>query len=143
MESAVKFKTAELEGALLNEAVALALGLSSNIKVSGRPVYRVPTFIDCPSVDDFCGDFFEPSERWDHGGPILENLIASGFDVHPEYGRDGSPAQAFWCANADGDSIPYSRDWSREYIAAGGASVLVAAMRAFVASKLGEEVELP
>jgi hypothetical protein len=137
------YKTAELEGNLLDAAVAKVLGLVSCVTVQGRPAYFVPSFIDCPREDPDFGDIFEPSTRWDHGGPILERLVASGFDLHPSYIKTPPESPAFQCSNFDGDGVPYSGDWSQISIDGGGPTPLIAAMRAFVAAKLGDEVDLP
>ena len=65
-------------------------------------------------------DLFCPSTEWEFGGPIIERerieLEWSGPD---------------WLAQIKADNEYY------------GATPLVAAMRAFVASKLGDEVEIP
>jgi hypothetical protein len=129
----VKQKTAELEDKLLDAAVTLALGVKANLRDGRADCYLIP--FDTGPSESRDGDIFEPSTRWDHGGPIIErerlsltwrpanDLIAvpywaaKGPDVHPElYGS------LFWSV---------------------GPTPLIAAMRAYVASKLGNEVDLP
>lgn len=72
--------------------------------------------------DDFC--WYEPSSNWAQGGPIIEregiNIIQSGS----------------WLAEMDADH-------SGAVISAEGTTPLIAAMRCYVASKLGDEVEIP
>lgn len=71
---------------------------------------------------------FSPSTNWEHGGPIIEreeiNIVAPSLD-----------------------SVEWERLWSadqheRQEIYY-GPTPLIAAMRAFCASKLGDEVEVP
>ena len=63
---------------------------------------------------------FTPSTNWEHGGPIIEreriNLWNEGHD---------------WEASLYGKHIVW------------GETALIAAMRCYVASKLGDEVEIP
>jgi hypothetical protein len=101
-----KHKVSELDGALLDAAVAKALGGPSGSSGDGR-------------------DRFQPSSHWRDGGPIIEREAIS---LDPDY---ETPAGAVWMARC-GDG-----EWIK------GPTPLIAAMRAFVSAKLGEEVELP
>ena len=68
---------------------------------------------------------FDPTADWSQGGPIIEREkigLWSGF----------GPDDNQWGANKQG--IPYEHC---------GPTPLIAAMRCFVASKLGAEVEIP
>lgn len=71
---------------------------------------------------------FTPSTNWAHGGPIIEReeftLSHSPYE-HVFYGRSRP-----WCAEKRG---------VMEY----GPTPLIAAMRCYVASKLGDEIEIP
>jgi hypothetical protein len=71
---------------------------------------------------------FRPSTDWADGGPIIEReRINVGYD------DQGSTERGMWGAYLyDGDGSMHFAD-----------SPLIAAMRAYVASKFGEEVELP
>lgn len=107
----MKHKTAELTGALLDAAVAMA---------KGWPPYPDKTYrgwlkdgILLPS------DEWEPSTNWYDGGPIIEREL-----IELRWYR--GIGQLMWKANS-----------------ATGPTPLIAAMRAYVASKLGDEVELP
>ena len=62
-----------------------------------------------------------PSTDWIQGGPIIER---EGIDLQCQN-------QGLWCADLGLDSSIY------------GPTPLIAAMRCYVASKLGDEVELP
>lgn len=104
----MKHKVAELEGGLLDAAVALAL-----TDADGTP-----------------GLLAQYSRFWEDGGPIIDReRIGTSFEAatglwHAEFEHS---------ARADGQQRTF----------ASGPTLLIAALRAFVASKLGEEVELP
>lgn len=118
-------KTTELTGAALDWAVAKSEKLEVYWVAGDQALYR---------NDDNVG--YSPSTYWAQGGPIIE---------HEEimvYKRVGFP----WTSAAyrygkhkklhgtRGCTIFYGRD---------EASPLVAAMRCYVASKLGDEVDVP
>jgi hypothetical protein len=63
---------------------------------------------------------FRPSTNWAQGGPIIERERIS---ITHQVGR--------WAAQTDDDLFAY------------GPTPLIAAMRCYVASKLGDEVEIP
>jgi hypothetical protein len=126
----MKHKASELEGALLDAAVAKALGWL---------VERLPEDFMCLSVldterqkgsvlDDEDEGVWSPSRLWEHGGPIIEreriNLMFIG--------------ERGWSANFEQHFDEGSQDDPHT-----GPTPLIAAMRAYVASKFGEEVELP
>jgi len=109
----MKHRVADLEGALLDHAVALAEG-------DLLPDYwRDPDWGTCwarPGREEW-----RPSERWAQGGPIIER---ERIDV---------------TAHADSwFAKPAYRG-----VGGGGPTPLVAAMRAYVCSKFGNKVELP
>jgi hypothetical protein len=99
----MKHSVYELEGALLDDAVALALGVSLDL----RGLY---------------------SRDWAQGGPIIER---ERIEIC------GKADGVGWYAGA-GDA-PFTEE--REFEAL-GPTPLIAAMRAYVASKLGDEVDL-
>lgn len=107
-------KTSELIGVYLNFAVAKATGM----------------IVQNSDGSVFWGNFstVTPSTSWQQGGPIIEReeftLSHSPYD-HVLYGRTRP-----WCAEKKG---------LMEY----GQTPLIAAMRCYVASKLGDEVEIP
>ena len=106
-------KVSELQGAALDWAVA---------KCEGMDKYFDPED-GCAFDDEGCA--YEPSCNWAQGGPIIEreaiNLRALG--------------SALW--EAETWDCHGKQDFSN------GTTPLVAAMRCYVASKLGDEVDIP
>lgn len=112
----MKIKTNELEGAALDWAVAKAA--------------------DAPCYHDGDIDFwlsrhrFNPSESWMFGGPIVDRFV--NHLCKTEYGcyadavtKDGSYCLPLDECDGKGDTM------------------LIAAMRAIVASEIGDEVDVP
>ncbi len=115
----MKHKTAELEGELLDAAVAKAEGVKPGSGIrSPFPHWEFP---DGRTV---LVSKYRPSEEWWQGGPIIER---EQIHVHP---HDQSPPWRAYVFAEKGINV------------GAGPTPLIAAMRAFVASKLGEEVEL-
>lgn len=114
----------KLEGALLDAAVAKAEGARAS-KVPIK-VYELPVAV-LPSTDCDYDDPFEPSSRWEHGGPIIERERGR---LEPPVPHCGMP---LWTADMGTADTRY-----RLF----GPTPLIAAMRAYVASKFGEEVDL-
>lgn len=111
----MKVKTNELSGVQLDWVVA--------------QIERKEVKFDCNllflSAPDFTfGDLYRPAEDWECGGPIIERERIELVAV--ELGEE-------WIA----------RDYWKEFAEQSGPTPLVAAMRCYVASKLGEEVEVP
>ncbi len=80
---------------------------------------------DCQGHDfpaaDAVSRIFNPSTNWEQGGPIIE--------------REGMQIQTFmdkWLA-----SIP------KPFVQRDGPTPLIAAMRCYVASKMGDSIEIP
>jgi len=71
--------------------------------------------------DDFC--WYEPSANWAQGGPIIER---------ERINLDPSPDSPEWYGYYDNHGKWHSNS-----------TPLIAAMRCYVASKLGDEVEIP
>ena len=70
--------------------------------------------------------YYKTSTDWAQGGPIIER---EQILIQPEIGKEG-------CANAwNAISMQGTEDY--------GPTPLIAAMRCYVASKLGDEVEIP
>lgn len=115
----MKYKVAELEGAQLDAAVAKAEGLD---------LHPGPGVVVHAPIDKVWAHQIQPSTRWQDGGPIIEReRINVGFD------DQGGTDRGMWCAYLyDGDGSMWFAD-----------TFLIAAMRAYVASKFGEEVDLP
>lgn len=126
----MKHQVDQLEGALLDAAVAKAEGML--FWLPGLPT--TPCYAMTPedamavarAVIQFPPVLWQPSEDWSQAGPIIER---EGITVGPAPRREGE-----WAAMLS--------PWSDSFDAF-GTKPLIAAMRAYVASKLGEEVELP
>lgn len=76
---------------------------------------------------------FNPSTEWNEGGPIIER---NNISLHPPY--TDRPAIDEWLARCWGADDDKDRRQYASY--EGGPTALIAAMRAFVAYKIGEEV---
>ncbi len=126
----MKHKTAVLTGALLWAAVAKADGRNYRIGDDGRVrVSRRGGFDTCQ------GDWFPGGDAdWLCAGPIIDRERISVISA----ADDGVLVPGWWRAT--------NRFWFQGGIdgpEGSGPSPLVAAMRAFVRSKMGDEVELP
>ena len=116
-------KTCELEGYLLDAAVAKALGLRHAL---ARTLPDTPGPYRCTLLGT-C-ERFEPSALWADGGPIIER---EGIELWKWKGSDGT----YWCAHVGGRRVGESRESI-------GETPLVAAMRAFAFSRHGDTVDL-
>lgn len=138
----VKMKVVELSGSQLDWAVAKALGLLGSeddeeavpgklywCGTASEPRGAMPRHYVGPSQINpdtgFHFGWFRPSTSGDHGVPIID-----GYAIQLEPGRQ-------WMARTDG------KQGADKYAEATGPSSLIAAMRALVASFLGEEIEVP
>lgn len=84
----------------------------------------------CENVYCFDGTY-TPSTNWAQGGPIIDREI----DSHE---RDGNVFQAVKF-DEEGNFSIFERIGHHAF----GPTLLIAAMRCYVASKLGDEVEIP
>ena len=109
-------KTSELTGAALNWAVAKCEG--GHIGVDNKGV-----FFDAHDGDGFTS--FEPSTVWAQGGPIIER---EKLCPCPSSTAVGS---AWFATDLTGHTTHF------------GPTPLIAAMRCYVGTKLGHEVEIP
>lgn len=112
----MKHKTATLEGELLEAAVALAEGWAPHLEPLEHWLRR-------EADGGYLG--------WAAGGPIIERERIGVLSGDAPFIKD-------WSA-----SIKCRRDGYPVFLCASGPTPLVAAMRAFVASRFGDEVELP
>ena len=130
------YNTSELTGALLGAAVAKAEGMTKrSIRANVVPKFLArDSSFECNATEDGeHGDEFEPSDRWDHGGPIIarEQITIRWRD--PNAVSD----TGYWAAMKNADSPqPPAAFWMV------GTTALIAAMRAFVYTKNGAEVDL-
>ncbi len=115
----MEYDVSKLDGALLDAAVALAEGIQHDTNGLPRAV-----FVHAGSDSMI----YNPSENWSLAGPIIhrERITTS-------YDDQGGRERGMWNAYAHNCEV-MCQDFN---------SPLVATMRAYVASKLGEKIELP
>ena len=119
----MKIKTSELSGVQLDWAVAKCEGHPNITGVHPQGRIRI-----------ISGQFFNPASDWAHGGPIIEREQITTEAPNRDRGitmRDGVPV---WLARLTTEG---------PFVIAFGPTPLIAAMRCYVASKLGEEVDIP
>lgn len=119
-----RMKTNELTGAALDWAVATSAELTI-IQIKGGFPY-VPKY---PTIG---GQRFSPSTDWSQAGPIIEREQIDTRHVNDDW--------QVWHAATNGKTRTDGRKVRR---VAGGPTPLIAAMRCFVASRMGDEVEVP
>ena len=115
----MKIKTSELSGKTLDWAVAFAEGY-----IKDR---------DSWMFDSRTADEYKPSTNWAIGGPII--------DANPTMQLwlwGGRPRDEMQCS-----TLPIKEEFGTRMTTYFGKTKLIAGMRAYVASKLGEEVEIP
>ena len=118
-------KTSELTGAALNWAVAKADDLPININPGHGFFVKHP--------DGW--EYFTPSIDWAQGGPIIER---EHVNCGPQTYGPGTVILGAWWA-VIGYDTDYGQHCHEEY----GPTPLTAAMRCYVVSKLGDEIEIP
>jgi len=107
-------ETSKLTGAALDWAVTKAEGLSHDFDDEGPTIPNVPRW--------GCHGW---TTSWEMGGPIIE--------------REGIQLR---CGLGGWVALPYDSAFSEEAYQEGD-TPLVAAMRCYVASRLGDEIEIP
>lgn len=110
----MKINTSTLTGPALDYAAAIA---------DGRDYWRIDV-----TPKRWTQDAFTPSTDWAQGGPIIER---EGLTVGRQVHKTEWSAEAF---DGSGMSMTFLRF---------GPTPLVAAMRCYVTSKLGDTVEIP
>ncbi len=113
-------KTSELTGVALDWAVAVAEEYTANIRTDE---YKQWQDLGRTQVHDDDYTYWNPSTDWAQGGPII--------------GREGI-AVCTQMTRFDWQAIDFHGD-----ITQFGPTPLIAAMRCYVQSKLGDEVETP
>ena len=113
-------KTSELTGAALDWAVAKCEEYEIETLADGTVWYWQQHWLtgELEVIENF-----EPSTDWKHGGPIIECE-----KVAIDWSEDND-----WCASCEANP---TRIFS-------ATTPLIAAMRCYVASKMGDEVEVP
>jgi len=108
----MKLKVSELEGGLLDAMVAKAEGFKAKVKT--RDDGSTVCFVACDGTRAY-------SSYWEDGGPIIER----------ERIETGATRSGRW-----GACVFDSHEW--QY----GPTILIAAMRCYVESKFGPEIEM-
>lgn len=146
----MKIKTSELSDAALNWAVSVAGEYEAN---GHRPRLGWSTRTDVPrywcvrhqvkDVGWFADYEFCPTRDWSQGGPIIDREGISLRPIRkPGHKLDGQCLAAIDHGNT-GTLVQWVKreTFSRHYWK--GPTPLIAAMRCYVASRLGDEVEVP
>lgn len=92
------------------------------IKLQGGNEIVLGAIPESSTFSSFLMNTYSPSTDWSQGGPIIER---EGIDPDPMIGDDGKPE--YWACFL-GNSTSH------------GSTLLIAAMRCYVASRFGEEV---
>lgn len=122
----MKHKTSELTGALLDAAVAKANGLS--YAIHPQKVWEDGCGVTIVNQTPACWTsvgYYEPSTDWRTGGVIIERERMRS----SEYEAELYPGQNW-------------HYWTPTNVTGHGETPLIAAMRAFVSAKFGDEVDL-
>lgn len=127
----MKVKTSDLTGPALDWAVAKCNGVECD--EDNEPIWFEhdgPYAPRCP---------YQPSKDWAQGGPIIEReKIRLDTNDHPDLWPWVANKVIRWEKREDEEM----GDWP-VYAEGGADTPLVAAMRCFVASRLGDEVDVP
>jgi hypothetical protein len=125
----MKIKTSEASGAVLDWLVELALG--THWSANGYFIHR---YAGCGPNGHFDKNSqWRYSTEWAAAGPIIEREF---IEISP------APGNSEWVARIHGPHEKYQYAWVIKHQAY-GPTPLIAAMRCFCASKLGDEVEVP
>ena len=147
-------KTAELTGAALDYAVAKCehpdLVWGSSIGIHHASYQIVIPHLPEPQC------YWNPSTNWSQAGPIIERekmtLVCAEGDYNQSKAGTPDCYDTYWVAEkgrlSAGTSYgPQGDDWGEGFNidvdCMTGPSPLIAAMRCYVASKLGDNVEIP
>jgi hypothetical protein len=127
----MKHKVAELEGVLLDAAVA---------KAEGWPPDEVAAMVLNPAGAE---RYLAASTSWALGGPIIERERID-VETSPAINAVEPPPDRAWSARGFRRSVPMGpyKTPTSGGVWMVGPTPLIAAMRAYVASKFGDEVEL-
>jgi hypothetical protein len=127
----MKYETSELRGVHLDAAVAKALGFDWRMTDADLGIMHIRAATRPPRADE---SVFHPSAEWFDAGPIIESegIAIARYEYE-------SPEVTHWRADyVDGGNYFASVEFVHR-----GATPLIAAMRAYVFSKFGHEVDLP
>ena len=119
--------TSQLQGAALDWAVAKCEALPVALHSTGA-IYLIDTPWGDKTLVKWLAEF-SPTRHWAQGGPIIER------EAHNLFKHNGGTE---WCCACN---VP--RDGYTAIVTAEGPTPLIAAMRCYVASKLGTDVDVP
>ena len=117
-------KTSELTGAALDWAVAKCEGYEI-VRMRGSEI----TFLDRTDDGALNEKQIGYSTNWAEGGPIIEHE-GMGMWMY-QWNEQGEAEQGWYAEDKDGDHVQT------------GPTPLIAAMRCYVASKLGDNIDIP
>ena len=123
-------ETAELERDALDWAVAKCEGYECQFDDGVSGPWLVPQ--DGYLHDEIPLSIYRPSTKWNQGGAIIQRELISVINTH------GS----MWAATTYPVHQVY-QDHTEAHFQGIGPTPLIAAMRCYVATKLGDEVDLP
>lgn len=126
-------ETNKLSGVALDYAVAIAQG-ATNFRFDTVSTYWVTLHGEDRALSSGWSENqnWNPSTNWRQGGPIIDCLDMQFW----KWG--GDPREEMQCA-----ATPVKEDGGIRYTTYFGKSKLIAGLRAYVASTLGCEVEIP
>ena len=137
----MQIKTSELTGHALNWAVGVAQGVQwesddpdvglYHRRANGSRYVVVP--LDYATMEDWSLELYAPSAHWSQGGPIIER---EGISL-TSYLAEEDP---YWIGSVE---CQYKNFNATAYYEEYGPTPLIAAMRCYVASKLGDTVDVP
>ena len=122
-------KTSEITGVALDWAVAKSAGVGVHMSRGGWVVFDSDSHAEFSNgYNDSKMQMFKPSFNWAQGGAIIE--------------RECISIEHCWDASEESPAM-WQATYTNSLIEEQGATPLVAAMRCYVASKLGDEIEIP
>lgn len=134
----MKIKTPELSISALDHAVHIALGLGYRRDEKYGSMYSCPAQTSAQGGTVWDNNPLPYSTDWSQGGPIIEQALITllglyEHNTHPERRNKWLAycRKAAHLADGKGPAVHH------------GPTPLVVAMRCFVASRLGEEVDMP
>lgn len=127
----MKIKTSELTGTALDYTVSL---ITNPEWTEEDRWYSTLWYVATGDPDD---EPYMPSENWAQGGPIIEREGIATREIPPVSGDNGHIFTRRWIAEM------FRFPGGPRRAVAYGTTPLVAAMRCYVVSRLGDEVNVP
>ena len=120
-------KTSELSGTALDWAAAKCEGLPQTLWMTPDQKKVSHVGFGIPFIK------YRPSSNWAQGGPIIEMAGISTAQESTDWVASLSRAK----------EVVYTAGTAHRFCSMRGTTLLIAAMRCYVASKLGDDVEIP